>query len=257
MLDKIKLTGLSPRWVLVPDVVTDRDATLRNWEKYAPLAARYEWPLAIAVQDGMTPADLPDNAVVFVGGSTDWKWNSLKMWTETGRRIHVGRVNEEHRLEQCEALGVESVDGTGWMRGTEDGRQARGLKRWLASHEKERRMRTIIAGPRHLTDPWLLDAALKACPWTGEITSVVCGMARGIDSLGKMWADYHNLPVDEHPVTDADWLEFGRAAGHLRNAQMANVAEAVLAVWDGKSKGTGGMIQLAKRMKLRLFVHRV
>jgi hypothetical protein len=132
MLDRVKLSGMSPRWVLVPDVVADRKATLEKWEKYQPIAVRYGWPLAIAVQDGMTPSDLPDNCVVFVGGSTSWKWRTLPMWCATGRRIHVGRVNEVEKLFVCERLGVESVDGTGWMQGTDEGRQARALGAWLA-----------------------------------------------------------------------------------------------------------------------------
>jgi len=132
MLDRVKLSGMSPRWVLVPDVVADRDATLAKWEQYEPVAGRYGWQLAIAVQDGMTPADLPEGAVIFVGGTTEWKWRSLPMWCATGRRVHVGRVNEVEKLFVCERLGVESVDGTGWMQGTETGRQAKALGSWLA-----------------------------------------------------------------------------------------------------------------------------
>jgi hypothetical protein len=96
-------------------------------------AGRYGWPLAIAVQDGMTPADIPANAeVIFIGGTTEWKWRSLPMWAQTGARVHVGRVNEVERLHICERWRVESVDGTGWMQGTENGRQARSLGQWLA-----------------------------------------------------------------------------------------------------------------------------
>jgi hypothetical protein len=119
--------------VLVPDVVADREATLAKWEQYAPVATRYGWPLAIAVQDGMTPADIPANAeVIFIGGTTEWKWRSLPMWANTRKRVHVGRVNEVDRLYICERWGVESVDGTGWMQGTENGRQARALGAYLA-----------------------------------------------------------------------------------------------------------------------------
>ena len=64
MLGNVMAQGLSPRWVLVPDVVADREATLAKWEQYAPVAVRYGWPLAIAVQDGMTPADIPAGAEV-------------------------------------------------------------------------------------------------------------------------------------------------------------------------------------------------
>lgn len=131
MLQRVRLSGFHPRWVLVPDVVADRSATLDKWKHYAPMAARFGWPLAMAVQDGMTPDDLPEECIVFVGGTTEWKWRSLPMWAQTGRRIHVGRVNELDKLFVCERLGVESVDGTGWMRGTEDGRQAKDLEAWM------------------------------------------------------------------------------------------------------------------------------
>ena len=139
MLFKVKREGLNPRWILVPDVVADREATLKKWKAYYPAAASYGWPVAMAVQDGMTPDDVPEEAdVIFVGGTTDWKWDSLPMWSETGRRIHVGRVNEIHRVELCESLGVESVDGTGWMRGTSDGRQAKDLEAWLERKRAEK-----------------------------------------------------------------------------------------------------------------------
>jgi hypothetical protein len=132
MLGNVRAQGLSPKWVLVPDVVADRDATLAKWAKYASVAACYGWPLAIAVQDGMTPADIPANAqVIFIGGTTEWKWRSLPMWARTGARVHVGRVNEVERLHICERWRVESVDGTGWMQGTENGRQAKALGQWL------------------------------------------------------------------------------------------------------------------------------
>lgn len=131
MLNTIRISNLVPKWILVPDVVTDRDATLRKWEEHHAEASQYGWPLAMAVQDGMTPADLPDDCLVFVGGSTEWKWESLPMWCSTGRHIHVGRVNSFEKLVLCSKLGVESVDGTGWMRGTDGGRQAQDLKRWI------------------------------------------------------------------------------------------------------------------------------
>lgn len=58
-----------PRWALVPDVVGDRLGTIARWEQYRDQTATFGWPLAFAVQDGMTPADVPkDAAVVFVGG---------------------------------------------------------------------------------------------------------------------------------------------------------------------------------------------
>lgn len=129
LLDWAKLSGHRPLWALVPDVVGDRLRTLRRWNLYAPKLAEYGWPLAFAVQDGMTPDDVPAPAcVVFVGGSTEWKWQTVRTWCKEFRRVHVGRVNSYRRLWQCHDAGAESCDGTGWFRGDHgSGRPWRGL----------------------------------------------------------------------------------------------------------------------------------
>lgn len=124
-------SGQAPRWVLVPDVVGDRAATLRRWDAYATAAAQFGWPLAFAAQDGMTFDDVPrDAAVVFLGGGTEWKREAIAPWCARFPRVHVGRVNTYRWLRVCEAAGAESVDGTGWTRG--DPEQWRGLEQWLA-----------------------------------------------------------------------------------------------------------------------------
>jgi hypothetical protein len=128
MLERVRGEALRPRWVVVPDAVGDREETLRRWEQwYWRLPGHH---LAMAVQDGMTPDDVPDGAVVFVGGTTRWKWGTVKMWAENFPRVHVGRVNTYNRLWQCAELGVESCDGTGWTRG--DQAQWLGLCAFLA-----------------------------------------------------------------------------------------------------------------------------
>lgn len=137
LLEWAKLSGQAPSWVLVPDVVGDRDGTLANWREYSPVAARYGWPLAFAVQDGMEARDVPRNAeVIFVGGSTFWKWRTVSEWCKAFQRVHVGRVNVYRRLWECHDAGAESVDGTGWMRG--DQRQYRGLCAYLAESTGEK-----------------------------------------------------------------------------------------------------------------------
>lgn len=137
MLRAVAQSGLAPLWALVPDVVADRDGTLERWERYHGTVAHYGWRTAIAVQDGMVPADVPPSAgIIFIGGTTSWKWRSLPIWTEAfPGRVHVGRVNELERLFICERLGVASVDGTGWMRATTDGRQGQALEAWLEGVE--------------------------------------------------------------------------------------------------------------------------
>lgn len=147
-----KQSGFTPLWVLVPDVVADRDATLDSWHQYRDEAKSFGWPLAFAVQDGMKPEDVPNDAsVVFVGGTTDWKWRNVPMWASSFPRVHVARVNGEHRLWRCEELGIESVDGSGWFRDGQNGRKARGLLRWINQHQPQLSMN--FAGQLNQTPP--------------------------------------------------------------------------------------------------------
>jgi hypothetical protein len=134
LLEWARQSGKKPLWVLVPDVVADKAATLERWQRYNPKVRETK---AFAVQDGMTPDDVPEGAeVVFVGGTTQWKWRSLPMWAEHFPRIHVGRVNTLRRLWTCEELGVESCDGTGWFR-EGDGARIADLELWLEGHKPQ------------------------------------------------------------------------------------------------------------------------
>jgi hypothetical protein len=119
MLRWADLQDHPPLWVLVPDKVADRETTLLNWDKYAPEAGKHG-PLAFASQDGMEPSDVPKEAqVVFMGGSTEWKWSNLAKWASIFPRMHVGRVNTIKKLTLCKELGIESVDGGNWFLGGE------------------------------------------------------------------------------------------------------------------------------------------
>lgn len=82
---------------------------------------------------------------------------------------------------------------------------------------------------------------------------IVSGHASGADSLGEKFAADHNLQCELHP---ADWELHGKAAGPIRNAEMAEVADALIAFWDGKSPGTKSMIDLARRKGLQVAVVR-
>ncbi len=122
LIEKSK-SAHKPRWVVVPDVVADRESTIIRWHEWMPqLRDRLHGVcFAFAVQDGMTPNDVPDEAdVIFVGGTTEWKWKHLHSWANNFPRVHVGRVNSERLLWICHEAGVESCDGTGWMRGGEE-----------------------------------------------------------------------------------------------------------------------------------------
>lgn len=130
LIDRAAACAMQPEWALVPDVVADKDRTIESWHRYAPRLIERGFKLAFAAQDGMRPGDVPDGAaVVFVGGTTEWKWRTMPLWCAAGYRVHVGRVNYETQLLKCYGSGAESTDGTGWFRGS-DG-QFNGLVRYL------------------------------------------------------------------------------------------------------------------------------
>ena len=110
-------------------------------------------------------------------------------------------------------------------------------------------MRLIIAGSRKLTDAKVVIPAISEAVDNIEtmieqsITEVVSGCANGIDSLGEEWARQAGIPVKQFP---ANWDQHGKAAGPIRNRQMAANADALLAIWDGKSRGTANMIREAE-----------
>lgn len=106
-------------------------------------------------------------------------------------------------------------------------------------------MKLIIAGTRTFNDYRRLRNEVETYLGDRRPTYVVCGMANGADMLGYRWAREVGLLVIVMP---ADWRKYGKAAGPIRNAQMADEGDELLVFWDGKSKGTKGMID---EMKLR------
>lgn len=99
----------------------------------------------------------------------------------------------------------------------------------------------IIAGSRVIPNREfvLLDLSRRIYDWGG--IEIVCGMARGADLIGKEWAEEAGYPVKAFP---ADWDKHGRSAGYIRNKEMSEYADELIAYWDGKSNGTKNMIDL-------------
>lgn len=110
-------------------------------------------------------------------------------------------------------------------------------------------MKTIVAGSRGITNIDLLNRAIRESNF--KITEIVSGGADGVDSLGEQWALANEIPVKKFIPS---WSIHGRAAGSMRNQVMAEYADALIAVWDGKSRGTADMIRRAKKEGLKVFV---
>lgn len=111
-------------------------------------------------------------------------------------------------------------------------------------------MKTIIAGSRDFLNYEVLQQVVSGCDW--NITYIISGAARGADALGEQYARSHNIPIMLYP---ANWDKYGVAAGHIRNKEMAENADALIAFWDGKSKGTKNMIDVFKRKRLPMLVY--
>lgn len=139
-------------------------------------------------------------------------------------------------------------------------------------------MRVVIAGSRSIKGDKaieLINKAVKECGW--EIDEVISGDAAGVDTAAIEWAKQNDI---DYVVMPANWKKYpNKSAGYKRNQKMAwyaNIAEKILrlqgledkeipskyrggliAVWNGKSKGTGHMIDIAKEMDLKVFVFSV
>lgn len=120
-------------------------------------------------------------------------------------------------------------------------------------------MRTIIAGSRAVgrlsARKWdydyLKELVSQAVAESGiEITTVISGGAGGPDRAGEIWAETTKTPVEQFKP---DW-RLGRGAGLKCNGDMVATADALIAIYDGKSKGTLDMIEKMKRARKKVFV---
>jgi YspA, cpYpsA-related SLOG family len=111
-------------------------------------------------------------------------------------------------------------------------------------------MKVIVAGSRTITD---YDKVVDALYYTNfSPREIVSGGAPGVDKLGEQYAIECTLGIKVFP---ADWEKHGRSAGFIRNKQMAEYADALIAVWDGKSRGTENMIRCMLELKKPIYIH--
>lgn len=113
-------------------------------------------------------------------------------------------------------------------------------------------LRVIVAGGRDFDNYELLksvcDRMLSNKVETHDIT-IVSGGASGTDTLAIQYArdpsnDFNLV------IMNADWDTHGKSAGFIRNTQMAEFSDALIAFWDSGSKGTKHMIETAKSKHL-------
>lgn len=99
-------------------------------------------------------------------------------------------------------------------------------------------MKLLIVGSRTITD-------FDISPYIPDDTDlIISGGAKGIDTVGERYADEHNI---EKLVIRPQYQRYGRAAPIKRNEEMVDLADAVLAIWDGCSKGTEYTLNYAEK----------
>ena len=99
-------------------------------------------------------------------------------------------------------------------------------------------MKVAIIGSRSITSVDL-DALVPP-----DATEILSGGARGVDALACAWAEAHGLPCREFLP---DYRLYGRGAPLKRNAAIVREADLVIAIWDGKSRGTAFTIAECER----------
>lgn len=114
-------------------------------------------------------------------------------------------------------------------------------------------MKVIIAGGRDFKDIEMMTAKLDALfiNTTDDPITIISGTAVGADRMGELYAALRGYEVERYP---AEWGKYGKSAGYKRNEQMAALATHCVVFWDGKSKGSKHMIDIAGNHKLNLRV---
>lgn len=103
-------------------------------------------------------------------------------------------------------------------------------------------MKIIVAGTRDYNNVKLIREHLEKL----DITTLICGMCKGVDKIAFDYCKEKNIPIDIYP---AKWEEFGKAAGPIRNQEMSEVADMAICFWDGISRGTKDMITKMRKKR--------
>jgi hypothetical protein len=113
--------------------------------------------------------------------------------------------------------------------------------------------KVIIAGSRDFNDYKFLRKICDHLLQNKPDIEIVSGAARGADRLGEVYAAEKGYKVTQFP---ANWNRFGKKAGYLRNVDMSDYANGLIAFWNGESKGTKHMIDIANKKKLQVKIVR-
>lgn len=115
-------------------------------------------------------------------------------------------------------------------------------------------MKLAVIGSRNYNDYETLCLSIGELLKTKKIDTIVSGGATGADALAKLYAEAHGIDFVEFLP---DWATYGRAAGPIRNKQIIEYCDEVLAFWNGESKGTKSAINLAKKADKKVHIVKI
>lgn len=113
-------------------------------------------------------------------------------------------------------------------------------------------MRVAIVGSRNFNDFSMFEKEIDK--YKDKITEIVSGGAKGADKLAQKYTKKHNIPIK---IFKPDWKRFGKRAGIVRNREIVENSDLVIAFWDGKSKGTKFTIEYAKSLNKEVVIVKV
>jgi len=151
ILSRCKKEGRCPNFIVIPDKPLDSDSLSFSLHWLPVLNAMFPtFPKYLAVQDGMSPKHVRDSVDlskikgIFIGGSMDWKLDSMKDWVtfahEEGLECHVGRIGPIRRMMICELAGADSIDSTTWVQ------NKGGIDRYVVGYKSQTMIEDHIGG---------------------------------------------------------------------------------------------------------------
>jgi len=108
-------------------------------------------------------------------------------------------------------------------------------------------MKVAVIGSRTFNDYEEVKRTLSLI----NITELISGGAKGADSLGERYADENNI---QKKIFLPDWERFGKAAGMIRNTDIIENAEFIIAFWNGTSKGTLDSMNKATKLNKKILI---
>jgi len=112
-------------------------------------------------------------------------------------------------------------------------------------------MKLAIVGSRTFNDYDVLEMFIQDTVGISNLTMIVSGGAKGADTLAEKFAKDYNIPIK---IFRPNW-KLGKSAGYLRNKDIVDECDILIAFWDGKSKGTKHSINLAQDSNKEYYVY--